>query len=494
MSVDKPLGMPDLPDGWHWDYFENLCVKVSVGHVGETSSFFTTKENGIPFIRSQNVRPGKLVLDDIKYITREFHKKSKKSQLLAGDILIVRVGQNRGDCCVLPENTCEINCANIVFGRLNNLKYSNYIGYFFNSELGRAALLAVSSGSAQGVLNTKAIAKVVVPVPPMEIAEDVGFKLASFDNKIELNRQINQTLEQIAQAIFKSWFVDFEPVKAKIEAKQNGQDPERAAMRAISGKTDEELNALTPEQRQQLTTAAALFPDELEDDAQGSASAAEGRTPGAASELGEIPKGWEIKPLSQMIELIGGGTPKRSEESYWGGDIPWFSVKDAPAAGDVFVIDTDEKITELGLNKSSTKLLPKGVTIISARGTVGRLAMIGVPMAMNQSCYGVKAGTGLAAVFNYFNLKHAILSLQQQTHGAVFDTITTKTFSSVYAVQPCINCAKEFEIFAAPLLRRIKNNLFENTSLIECRDLLLPKLLSGELSTGNTQTKAEAVA
>ena len=427
------------------------------------------KESGYClFLSAKNVTTTGFQFGEQVYIDKERDELLRAGKLCRGDIVVTTRG-TIGNIAfydeTVPFENVRINSGMMIF-RVNEDTWNRRLLYFLlTSEYVKQQIISLTSGSAVPQLPARDLKKFVLPKIPRDVQDVIAEVIGSVADKIELNRQINQTLEQIAQAIFKSWFVDFEPVKAKIEAKQNGQDPERAAMRAISGKTDEELDQLSPEQRQQLTTTAALFPDELED-----------------SELGEIPKGWEVKPLSQMIELIGGGTPKRSEKLYWGGDIPWFSVKDAPAAGDVFVIDTDEKITESGLNKSSTKLLPEGVTIISARGTVGRLALVGVPMAMNQSCYGVKAGTDLGAAFNYFNLKHAISTLQQQTHGAVFDTITTGTFNSVYAIKPCVNSAKEFEKLVLPLLRRIKNNLFESVSLTECRDSLLPKLLSGEIN------------
>lgn len=177
-------------------------------------------------------------------------------------------------------------------------------------------------------------------VPPEDVQKEIARVLGVIDDKINLNRRINQTLEAMAQVIFKSWFVDFDPVKAKIAAIEQGEDPLRAAMRAISGKTDAELDQMPREHHDQLAATAALFPEAMEE-----------------SELGEIPKGWKAVPLSKMIQLIGGGTPKRSDPSYWNGTIPWFSVRDIPNDGDVWVVDTDEKITEIGLRKSSTKLL-----------------------------------------------------------------------------------------------------------------------------------------
>lgn len=279
----------------------------------------------------------------------------------------------------------------------------------------------------------------------------------------------------MAQAIFQSWFVDFDPVKAKITAKVEGRDPLRAAMSAISGKADAELDALPPGQYEQLAATAALFPDEME-----------------ASALGEIPKGWLVEPLSKMIQLIGGGTPKRSESGYWGGNVLWYSVKDAPLDGDVWALDTAEKITNLGLQKSSTKLLPIGTTIISARGTVGKLALVGKEMAMNQSCYGVTGADGIGSYFNYFNLKDAVEVLKRNVHGAVFDTITQATFETVPRIRPLNEYHEAFEQRVRPLLEEIRSTVIQNRTLTVLRDTLLPQLLSGELSV--TDAMAEAVA
>jgi len=470
MSVDKPFGMPDLPDDWHWDYFEKLCKRVSVGHVGETSSYFTTKEQGIPFIRSQNVRPGKLVLDDIKYVTHGFHDKSKKSQLLAGDILIVRVGQNRGDCCVLPKNTGEINCANIVFGRLKNLKYSNYIGYFFNSVLGRAALMAVSSGSAQGVLNTKAIAKVVVPVPPEDIADEVGCKLTSFDNKIELNNQINQTLEQIAQAIFKSWFVDFEPVKAKIQAKQNDQDPERAAMCAISGKTEEELDQLPTEQLQQLTTTAALFPDELEESA-----------------LGEIPKRWcisEVGDIANIIDCLHAKKPERTEKNT--GNI--FLQLNNISADSLLSLDEVFYISDEDYKKWVSRIeVSEGDCVITNVGRVGAVAQIprNVKAALGRNMTAICCKPDMNHYYFLITLltsRYLKREIEIRTDvGTILNALNVRNIPKLRFINAGSEILQSFEKYVSSLQRRRQLNIEESRSLSQIRDSLLPELISGVL-------------
>lgn len=305
--------------------------------------------------------------------------------------------------------------------------------------------------------------------PEKEERKKIGGILKSLDDKIQINNRLNQTLEQIAQAIFKSWFVDFDPVKAKIavlEAGGTAELAELAAMSVISAKDEDALKKLQAEQPEayaELAQTAALFPSKMVD-----------------SELGEIPEGWEIFALSALVNLTGGGTPKRSEPSFWGGEIPWFSVRDVPVNGNIFVIDTEEKITELGLKKSSTRLLPQGTTIITARGTVGKLALLAKDMCMNQSCYGVR-GKEHGPYFNYFYLSEAVATLKQNTHGAVFDTITTSTFDTYRSSFCGKEISSRFEATITPLMEAIKNNLQENDSLSKSRDALLPKLLSGEL-------------
>jgi type I restriction enzyme S subunit len=221
----------------------------------------------------------------------------------------------------------------------------------------------------------------------------------------------------------------------------------------------------------ELAQTAALFPSAME-----------------ASELGDIPEGWKVNALSETTTLTGGGTPKRSEASYWNGNIPWFSIKDVPSNSNIFVIDTEEKITEAGLKKSSTKLLKKGTTIITARGTVGKLALLASDMCMNQSCYGV-TGNITGSYFNYFYLRKAITTLKRNTHGAVFDTITTKTFDTYRARFCGKKLADEFDNKISSLLKRIEKNLRENNVLSTIRDTLLPKLLSGEINLSNNQKK-----
>lgn len=165
--------------------------------------------------------------------------------------------------------------------------------------------------------------------------------------------------------------------------------------------------------------------------------------------------------LSEIMDLIGGGTPKTSNPDYWNGDIPWLSVKDF---GNDFryVYETEKSITELGLNNSSTKLLKKGDIIISARGTVGEIATIPYPMAFNQSCYGLRAKRDIVDKdYLYYLIKDSVRLLKKNTHGSVFDTITRDTFNGIEVDLPTLDIQKKI----ASILNRIDEKIEINSKI-----------------------------
>lgn len=298
------------------------------------------------------------------------------------------------------------------------------------------------TGIGAGKLDTKRMQALPIKLPPLISQLEIVSVIKALDDRISLLRETNTTLEAIAQTLFKSWFVDFDPVKAKAEGKQ-------------------------PEGMDEAT--AALFPSEFEESA-----------------LRLIPKGWDYCSFMETVNVIGGGTPKTSIPEYWSGTIPWFSVVDVPSKSDIFVIDTEKHITELGLNNSSTKLLEEGTTIISARGTVGRLALVGTKMAMNQSCYGLQGKTG-DIYFTYFTTSLLVESLKQRAHGSVFDTITRDTLAGVLVVYPNIEIIQSFESIVSVIMARIKTNLLQSQTLATLRDTLLPRLISGQLRVNQAQ-------
>jgi type I restriction enzyme S subunit len=326
----------------------------------------------------------------------------------------------------------------IVIAEKPNVSDSLFAYYFARSSEFRTFAIGHMEGtSGRQRVPTDAVAKFQFNLPSLAEQKAIAHILGTLDDKIELNRRMNATLEAMARALFQSWFVDFDPVRAKLD----GRKP--------SG-----LDAVT----------AALFPAHFQD-----------------TLLGHIPLGWEVCPLADKIELLSGGTPKTGEPDYWDGDIPWFSVKDAPTETDVWVIHTEKRVTELGISNSAAQVFPEKTTIITARGTVGKLALTGTPMAMNQSCYGVRGITGYGDYFTYYSLRAATAQLQQHTHGTVFDTITRQTFETLNCIFPPPKLTAAFDIAVEPLLEQIRANLQQSRTLATLRDTLLPKLLSGEL-------------
>jgi len=462
-----------VSDDWSYVRLKDYCTKIGSGSTPRGGANVYLDSGNVCLIRSQNIYNDGFSENGLVFISNSDAEKLNNVEIELNDVLINITGDSVARVCLAPKDKlpARVNQHVAIIRTVKNELDPKFVRYFLTDNNTQNHLLTLAgTGATRNALTKGMLEEFLVPKPDILIQKKISKILSDLDEKIHLNNQINQTLESIAQAIFKSWFIDFDPVRAKIAAKQEGNDPELAAMCAISGKSEEELQQMPEEDLTELRATAALFPDEL-----------------VGSELGEVPKGWDKYSLSKMITLIGGGTPRRSEPNYWNGDISWFSVKDVPNEGEVFVITTQEKISELGLNKSSTKLLPVGTTIITARGTVGKIALVGHEMAMNQSCYGVQGKNGVKQFMTYYLIKNAVEVLKKNTHGAVFDTITQATFDTVTSIKPSIEMMDLFESKVEKIMGHIKNNLYENNSLIALRDTLLPKLLSGEIDVSGLQ-------
>lgn len=423
------------------DHLVDLCdpdAGIQTGPFGSQLHQEDYVTVGTPIITVEHLGENRILHEGVPRVSDVDRERLSRYSLRMGDIVFSRVGSVDRRALVRSVEDSWLFSGRCLRVRPNVNKIdSGFLSYFFGLPEFKDHIRAIAVGATMPSLNTSILSDIIVP-HPSDICEQraIAHILGTLDDKIEMNCRMNETLEAIARAIFKSWFVDFDPVRAKAA----GRDP--GLPKHI----------------------ADLFPDSFED-----------------SELGEIPVGWEIRPFADTVEIIGGGTPKTSITEYWNGDIPWFSVVDAPMCSDVWIIDTEKKITREGLENSSTRILPVGTTIISARGTVGRIALVGVPMAMNQSCYGLYARNSDLGFFSYFATLYLVASLQQHAHGSVFDTITRDTLASISLVVPPAKLIDIFETHISPSLQRMRSGLLENHTLAALRDALLPKLISGEL-------------
>jgi len=192
------------------------------------------------------------------------------------------------------------------------------------------------------------------------------------------------------------------------------------------------------------------------------------------------------KPFTDVVQVLGGGTPKTGTAEYWNGDIPFFTPKDAL---ETYTLATEKTLTEAGLSSCNSRLYPVNTVFVTARGTVGKLALAGCSMAMNQSCYALVGKEGFGQFFVYHLAQHTVTGLKNKASGAVFDAIVTRDFDSEVVPAPSIEDANSFEEKVIPIYEAILNNSNENARLATLRDTLLPRLMSGELSVTDLTAK-----
>lgn len=353
--------------------------------------------------------------------------------------------------------------------------HPEFMGYCLRSPGFRTSMLAFSTMSTRASLNNDMISRLQVRIPPLEIQKKIGKILKSLDDKIHLNTQINQTLEQIAQAIFKSWFVDFDPVKAKMavfEAGGTKEDAERAAMCVISGKDENALDAFkneNPEGYAELEETAGLFPWAMQDSELGDTS---------TSLSTGIPEGWEISEIGKEVAVVGGGTPSTKNNEFWDeGDIHWTTPKDLSSLTAKILIDTDRKITQAGLKTISSGLLPADTVLMSSRAPVGYLAIAKTPLAINQGYIAMKCEKRLPYVYVLQWCTHNMDEIKQRASGTTFAEISKANFKPMKVIVPANNILSCYALQVNSIYSMIESNIRANKHLSEIRDTLLPKLL-----------------
>ena len=290
------------------------------------------------------------------------------------------------------------------------------------------------------------------PIPePTPVRLSIRCTLDAIEDKITLNRKLNQTLEAMAQAIFKSWFIDFDPVKAKIAALAAGRDPLRAAMSAISGKTEAELDSLPAEPYQQLAATAALFPEEMEE-----------------SDLGEIPKGWSAPRVGSVLELVYGKALKATDREE--GTVPVYG------SGGI-------------TGYHNRPLVPHGSIIVGRKGTVGSLHWEDEPFFPIDTTYYVRP---MAAPLTFCYYAMQTMGLEKMNTDAAVPGLNRENVYRLELALPDPATLQQFDTQVVTLRKAIHSNLGSIKSLANLRDLLLPKLLSGELSVDGMTAEVEA--
>ena len=447
-KAKKNLGMAN---DWQ-EFLLSDIADLSGGFAFKSSDY---AESGRFVLRTLNIADdGSISRDDAVFLPEYLCAQYSRFELQPSDTLFVMVGATLGKVGFIREKDLPalMNQNMWLIRAKPEVADPRFIHYAFRHFIKES--LGWASGSARSFLRRDDTRNLRIIAPNLGEQRAIAHILGTLDDKIELNRKQNETLEAMARTLFKAWFVDFEPVRAKMEGRwQRGQSLPGLPAHLYDN-----------------------FPDRL-----------------IESESEEIPKGWEMQPLSELLTIIGGGTPKTSIEDYWGGDIPWFSVVDTPPASDVFVVATEKNITAQGLAGSSARLIQKGTTIISARGTVGNLAIAGCDMTFNQSCYGLCGTGGAGDYFVYLTAQQMVDQLKSMAHGSVFSTITRQTFEAIQRPVPPQGVLVAFERSVKGWFDSILVSVEESRTLAQIRDTLLPKLISGELRVPDAERIVESV-
>lgn len=389
---------------WVMSSWRECKLGEVISSISDTYKFTDEK---VVFLNTSDVYLGKIINKNEfnpKDLPGQAKKRIKKNDLLFSEI---RPANGRYALVVDDVENYVVSTKLMVLRSSENI-LPNFLNIFLTSKdmLEYLQMLAEDRSGTFPQITFDNISNIDISLPPIEEQKAIAEVLSSLDDKIDLLHRQNQTLESLAQTLFRQWFIE--------EAKEEREE----------------------------------------------------------------------QSLIDAVVLVGGGTPKTSVQEYWDGEIGWLAGGDISSHHKGFISKTEKTITQAGLKNSSTKLLPKYTTVISARGTVGKYCLLAKSMAFSQSNYGVMPKFEDCYFFTYLLISHSVEELQAAAYGSVFDTITTKTFQEHNITLPDEKTVKEFEKEMKPYFTKIESNTKQIQTLEKMRDVLLPKLLSGEVRIG----------
>jgi type I restriction enzyme, S subunit len=423
----------EMPENWQFVRFEELITEIRNG-IYKKKEFHGSGVKIInmgelfshDFISSQEM---KLVeLDEIE---------KEKYLVEDGDLLFARrslVLEGSGKCSLvvqpIEQTTFE---SSIIRTRPNKEKIEPYYYfYFFKSSIGRALMASIASRTAVSGIRGSNLIELEVLYPPLETQRRIAAILSAYDDLIENNTRRIKALEQAAHDLYREWFVHFRfPGHESVEMVDSGTD------------------------------------------------------------YGMIPHGWEVKSVDDSFDILGGGTPSTKKPEYWeDGDIVWFSPSDLTAAGSMFIRDSSRHINKLGLQKSSAKMFPPYSVMMTSRATLGVTAINSVPACTNQGFITCIPNEKVSAYQIYFWIAENLEKIISVASGATFKEINKTTFRQFPFLIADSDVTNRFEEMVSSMGEQIENLLDRNNALREARDLLLPRLVSGQLDVSDIEVEA----
>ncbi|MCW5237942.1 restriction endonuclease subunit S [Verminephrobacter eiseniae] len=384
------------------------------------------QENGVPLIRLKGVEGDFVTLEGCNFLAPEkVADKWSHFRLERGDLVISTSASFGRVSEVTDEAEGAISYTGLIRFRPKTKEIdAGFLRAFLGSAVFMRQVEAMASGSVIRHFGPMHLKQMALPLPPNDEQRAIGEMATLIAERLRNLRQTNATLEAIAAALFKFWFVDFD------------------------GMSQEDMQE---------------------------------------SELGLIPKGWRMEEIGKLVQCVGGATPSTKDETFWqGGTHHWATPKDLSGLQAPVLTTTERLITDAGVARISSGLLPAGTLLMSSRAPIGYLAIAAVPVAINQGFIAMPPGGALSPVWLLFWAKANMEAIKQKANGSTFMEISKAAFRPIKVVAPSQDVLARFDEVVAPMLERIKNNEHHISTLSALRDALLPRLISGRLRIAET--------
>lgn len=409
---------------------------------------------GVPVIRGSNLTKGvaRFKASDFVYVPRELANKLSRSLCKPNDIIFTKKG-TLGQVGIIPElpHKSYLLSSNQMRLRADEKKaLPEFVYYFLSQRQSIEKIIRDSEHTGVPKINLGYLKRFPILLPDVATQRAIVTTLAVLDDRIALLRETTKTLASIAQAIFKSWFVDFDPVRAKMEGRQpEGMDEE----------------------------TAALFPDSFE-----------------KSALAVIPNGWKVCSMSDVSTVGIGKTPPRKEQHWFSldsNDVPWVSIKDMGEFG-VYTANTSEFLTKEAVEKFNVRRVPAGTVLMSFKMTIGRLSITDKELTTNEAIAHFKLGeeSPLSSEYVFLHLRNFDFSTLSST-SSIADAVNSKTVRQMPILHPAAEVSVAFHAKISPIFEQIRNLSQQVSTLESVRDTLLPRLISGQLRLPEAQEQVE---
>ena len=394
------------------------------------------------FIRAADMDDGRVLFDSAQRINDQALARIRTGVGQGGDVLFSHKG-TVGKLALVPLDAPPFVCSpqttfwrTLDEGRLDR----RFLYYFMRSSVFTDQWMARSNETDMAAyVSLTAQRQLNVALPEIDEQRAIAGVLGALDDKIEQNRRTARALERLARAIFRAWFVDFEPVKAKAAGAASFPSMPQANFDALPTR----------------------FVD---------------------SEIGPVPEGWEVQSIDDAVTVKGGGTPSTKNPDYWdGGEHCWATPRDMSRLRHPVLLDTERRITDAGVKIISSGLLPVGTVLMSSRAPVGYLAIAGVPTAINQGFIAITCDGPFPPIFILNWVSSSMEAIKARASGTTFPEISKKNFRTLTVVKPTGDVTVAYQRAAEPLFDLLTACVKENVCLCKIRDYILPRLLSGQV-------------